>query len=117
MSTVITKITKGNIHTLQLALTHNEIVYNDLGTADVIKVALVSKDGATSLTLDDSDSNVTLNDPITGTVKWQLTSAQTDALPLGLYDLAVQVEYDSNVSKIEWVDENAVKIIRQLINS
>jgi ketopantoate hydroxymethyltransferase len=108
-------ITQGNMFKIVVALTADDVAYADLGTADVVKVLLIAKSKVTSLALEDSDVNVTLDDPSTGSVSWQLTSAQTDALPLGSYDLAVQVEYGGNTNKLEWVEENAVRIIADYI--
>jgi hypothetical protein len=110
-----TQVIKGNMFKLVVALTENSVAYADLGTADVVKVKLTSSNGATSLELDDTDANVTVDDPSTGSVSWQLTSAQTVLFTLGVYSLAVQVEWGGNTNILEWIEGSTIEVIKQQI--
>lgn len=107
------KVIQGNTFTLQIALKADGVAYPDLAAADSVTCFLSSLDGNDTLTVADSDPNVTVDSPATGSVTWTLTSAQTDALATGLYNLAVQSV--QGVSKLEWVDNNAVEIYNQRI--
>jgi len=109
------QITQGNMFEVIVALTENGSAYSALGTADIVKCRLEHRNKQTSLEIDSDDANVTLNDPATGSVSWQLTSAQTDALVLGVYDLAVQVEYGGNTNKLEWVESSSIEIVSDYI--
>lgn len=111
----LSKITQGNMFKIVAALTENDLVYGDLGTADVVKVKLVNRDRITSLELDDTDANVTIDDPVLGSVSWQLTSVQTAALPVGVYAFAVQVEYGGNTNILEWLEKASIEITCQLV--
>lgn len=111
----IQQVTQGNMFKIVAALTENSVAYADLGTADVVKVKLISRNKVTTLQLDDTDANVTLDDPATGSVSWQLTSVQTAALPVGIYHLSVQVEYGGNTNILEWVETNSIEITGQEI--
>ena len=108
-----TQVRQGNMFKLVIALTENSVAYADLGTADVVKGKLTSRNRVTTLTIDDTDGNFTLDDPATGSVSWQLTSAQTSILPVGVYRLSIQVEYGGNTNIIEWVDTACIEIIDQ----
>ena len=108
-----TQVTKGNMFKLLVELTENGVAYADLGTADIVYMKLTANNRQTALPLDDTDANVTLDDPATGSVSWQLTSAQTAILPVGFYSLAVQVEYGSNTNSLEWIEANAIEIVTQ----
>lgn len=108
-----TQVIRGNMFKIVAAITENSIAYADLGTADVVKVKLTSSNKQTTLELDDTDANVTLDDPATGSVSWQLTSPQTALLPVGSYSLAVQVEYGGNTNILEWVESNSIEIVTQ----
>ena len=109
------QVTQGNMIKLVVALTENGTAYTALGTADIVKCRLEHKNKQTTLEIDSDDANVTLDDPLTGSVSWQLTSVQTDALALGVYDMAVQVEYGGNTKKLEWVELSAVEIVHDFI--
>ena len=108
-----TQVRQGNMFKLVVALTENSVAYAALGTADVVKAKLTSRNRVTTLTIDDTDGNLTLDDPATGSVSWQLTSGQTALLPVGVYRLSIQVEYGGNTNIIEWVDPACIEIVNQ----
>ena len=107
------QVVKGNMLKLVIALTENSVAYADLGTADIVKCKITSSNGATTLQQTSDDATVTIDDPLTGSVSWQLNSAQTALFTLGIYSLFVQVEWGGNTSILEWVEHNSIEIVGQ----
>jgi hypothetical protein len=100
---------KGNTYKFQSSLTLNGEVYPNLGTADVVKCALVEvATGTNVLQVDSTDPNISLDDPLTGDVSWILTPAQTGLLNTGPHSLAVQVEIAGDI--YEWVEDKIVNV-------
>ena len=108
-----TEVRQGNMFKLVVALTENGAAYGDFSTADVVRGKLTSRNKATTLSIDDTDANFTIDDPSDGSVSWQLTSEQTALLTLGVYSLAIQVEFGGNTNIIEWVDPACIEIVGQ----
>ena len=109
-----TQIIQGNTFTLLINLQADGSAYNALASADSVTLILESLDRQSSTTATDSDGVVFLNTPSTGSIQWNLTSAVTDALALGTYNLYVQVA--TGASRLEWPDLNAIQIIDQRIS-
>lgn len=112
----MSEFTQGNNFKFQKLLQLNAVNYATLGAADVVKCKLTSKDGATTLEMDSTSdpTQVTLDDPSTGYVSWQLLAADTDALVVGFYTLTIQIE--DGTDKYEFVDSEPVNITAQYIS-
>jgi len=107
-------IIKGNATKLIIPMTKNGIAYPDLGDADRIKLAMVKhSDDSIAFQVDDTNSNVSVDDPDEGTITWQMTSAQTGLLDITQYSVAIQVENGSEF--LEWQDIKAFNVKKQLI--
>jgi len=100
---------KGNTYKFQSSLSLNGATYTALSAATIVKCALVEVATSSNvLEVDSSDPNVLLDDPATGDVSWVLTSAQTEALSLGIHSLAIQVEIAPEI--YEWVEDKIVNV-------
>lgn len=112
----MSSFTQGNNFKFQKLLQLDGVNYADLATATIIKCKLTSKDGVTTLEMDSSanPTQVTLDDPSTGYVSWQLLAADTDALPVAFYTLTIQIE--DGTDKYEFVDTEPVQITTQYIS-
>ena len=109
-------IRQGNMVKLTVTLTENSVAYADLGTADVVKMAIYNyATKAIALQVDTPDSNITLDDGGTGIISWQLTSPQTNALAVGHYGLAIQIEASSNI--LEWDEGVSLQVVQQIISN
>lgn len=112
----MSEFTQGNNFKFQKKLQLNGVDYATLSAADAVKCRLQSYEtGGDSLQMSVSGepTQVTIDDPSTGYVSWQLKAADTDGLTVGLYKLIFQVEDSDN--KYEWVDPTPVKITTQYI--
>ncbi len=112
----MSEFTQGNNFKFQKLLQLDGVNYADLATAGIVKVKLTSKDGATTLSMDSSanPNQVTLDDPSTGYVSWQLLAADTDGLAVAFYTLTIQIE--DGTDKYEFVDSEPVQITSQYIS-
>jgi hypothetical protein len=112
----MSEFTQGNNFKYQKKLQLNGVDYATLTAADEVKCKLQSYEtGGDTLEMSQNlnPSQVTLDDPSTGYVSWQLKAADTDGLTVGLYKLIFQVEDGDD--KHEWVDPTPVKITTQYI--
>lgn len=112
----MSSFTQGNNFKFQKLLQLNGVNYATLTAADVVKCKLTAKEGATTLSMDSTSNptQVTLDDPTTGYVSWQLLAADTDSLPVGYYTLTFQIE--DGTDKYEFVDSEPVNITAQYIS-
>ncbi len=108
-------VTQGNMFKLIVALTADGAALSPgLASATNVRVKLEKANKGDSLSSDDASPLVTLDDPVTDSVSWQLSSSQTAALDPGVYDLAIEVQY-SPTNILEWKITSAISIVKGLI--
>ena len=114
----MSSFTQGNNFLFQKLLQLDRVNYADLATASAVKVKLTQKNATSPTTLEmDLSTNptqVTIDDPSTGYVSWQLLAADTESLPVAFYTLTIQIEDGSD--KYEFVDSEPVQITTQYIS-
>lgn len=114
----MSSIVQGNNFLFRRLLQLGGVSYADLATADEVKVKLSGRGEVTDtleMTLSGNPTQVTIDDPSTGYVSWQLVAADTSALSLGFYNLCIQIEYGGSVNVYEFIDSDPVKITDQYI--
>ncbi len=110
-------IRQGNMAKLVYNLLENGDPVTTLASAVEIRLALVKYLTTTvALETTDASSLVTVDDPQTGSISWQLTSTQTDGLAVGQYTTCIQAQYAGG-QFLEWKDVGGVSITRQCLEN
>ncbi len=98
-------IKKGNSVTLTIPITDTDgVAITDLAsTTDIYFQVKINKSDVDNLAvINKTKADMTINDPITGTLKIILTSTDTD-IPVGNYYFALELEYSaSNKNEIDF---------------